>query len=148
MNNKTKYKTKQRDILIEYLESVPKTHITAGDVCEHFKRCGTSIGKAMVYRQLEGLVDEGVLQKYIIDTASPACFEYVGGNIHHSGEACFHCKCERCGKLIHLHCEELSAIGNHLMEHHGFRLNPLRTVFYGVCEDCAASEAEDREESK
>ena len=49
------------------------------------------------------------------------------------------CKCEKCGKLTHMHCEELEGIGEHLYEHHGFVLNPLRTVFYGVCEDCAAS---------
>ena len=41
------------------------------------------------------------------------------------------------GKHIHLHCEELAMIQGHLMEHHQFLLNPMRTVFYGVCEQCA-----------
>ena len=65
-----------------------------------------------------------------------ACFEYVGQDSHAPGEACFHLKCEKCGKLLHLHCEELDHIGGHLFEEHGFKLDPLRTVFYGVCEEC------------
>ena len=136
MNPKTKYKTKQRELLMDYLASAEGTHITAGDVCEHLRLQGAPVGQSTVYRQLEALVDEGVLQKYIIDAGSPACFEYVGKEVHRGAEPCFHCKCERCGKLMHLHCEELSALGQHLSEHHGFQLNPLRTVFYGLCSEC------------
>lgn len=142
MTGKPKYKTKQREVLLDYLESVPGTHITVGDVCSHLKAHGASVGQSTVYRQLEGLVDEGILQKYIIDANSPACFEYVGRNVHATAEPCFHCKCERCGTLIHLHCEELNGLAQHLQAHHGFRLNPLRTVFYGLCEACAREDAQ------
>ena len=82
------------------------------------------------------MVDEGLLNKYIMDAGSPACFEYIGEDTHGDGEVCFHCKCEKCGKLIHLHCEELEEIQSHLWEAHQFRLDPLRTVFYGICDDC------------
>ncbi len=133
------YKTKQREIMMEYLKARPGTQITAFEVCEHFKSNCQNIGQATVYRQLERLVDEGIVGKYIIDGTSPACFEYMGEDVHKDAEVCFHCKCEKCGKLIHMHCEELEGIGEHLYEHHGFVLNTLRTVFYGVCEDCAAS---------
>ena len=137
MNSRTKYRTKQRDTLVEYLRKTPGAHITAGDVCEYFKACGTPIGQSTVYRQLESLVDEGIVNKYIIDIGSPACFEYVGADAHGDpAEICFHCKCEKCGKLIHMHCDELKAIQSHLLEDHGFRLDPLRTVFYGLCEEC------------
>ena len=138
MSTRSNYKTKQKEILVEYLKSTPGVHITAGDVCEHFKSKGSSIGQATVYRQLERLVDEGILGKYIIDGITPACFEYIGHDSHADEKMCFHCKCEKCGKLIHMHCEELEGIGEHLYEHHGFTLNPMRTVFYGVCDDCAA----------
>jgi len=137
MNTKSKYRTRQRDILIEYLETVPGKHITVSDVCDYFRQIGSPIGQSTVYRQLESMVDEGLVNKYIIDGTSPACFEYVGQEIHADGEYCFHCKCEKCGRLIHLHCEELAMIQGHLMEHHQFLLNPMRTVFYGVCEQCA-----------
>ena len=140
MNARPKYKTKQRDRLISYLETVPGQHITAFDVCEAFRQDGAPIGQSTVYRQLESLVGEGVLNKYIIDEKSPACFEYVRSASHQGPGTCFHCKCEKCGRLIHLHCEELEEIRNHLLGEHGFRLDPRRTVFYGICEACQQAE--------
>ena len=136
MNTRSKYKTKQREILLSYLQSVPGVHITASDVCEYFKKQGASIGQSTVYRQLESLVDEGIINKYIIDGNSPACFEYVGMESHEEAETCFHCKCEKCGKLIHLHCDELDGMQIHLYNNHRFKLNPMRTIFYGLCEQC------------
>ncbi len=144
MNSRSKYRTKQREILLGYLETVPGVHITAGDVYEYFKSQGAAIGQSTIYRQLESLVDEGIINKYIIDANTPACFEYVGADSHEDAEVCFHCKCEKCGKLIHLHCEELEEIQSHLSQEHGFRLDPIRTVFYGLCEGCEASCPEDQ----
>lgn len=136
MNMRSKYKTKQREILLTYLESVPGVHITASDVCEYFKSQGAAIGQSTVYRQLENLVDEGIVTKYMIDSTNSACFEYVGENSHGNADTCYHCKCEKCGKLIHLHCDEMKLIQSHLDQEHKFRLDPIRTVFYGLCEDC------------
>ncbi len=136
MNPRPKYKTKQREVILDYLRTVPGVHLTASEVFEHFSGSATPIGQATVYRQLDSLVEEGMLNKYIIDEKSPACFEYVGSSVHEPGAFCFHCKCESCGKLIHLHCEELEGIKAHLASHHGFSLDPMRTVFYGLCENC------------
>ena len=33
-------------------------------------------------------------------------------------------------------CCQLAQIAGHMMEHHHFAIDPLRTVFYGTCEDC------------
>ncbi len=136
MKSRSKYKTKQRDILLDYLETMPGTHVTAGDVCDYFKCRGASIGQSTIYRHLENLVDEGILNKYTIDGSTPACFEYVNPSSHKEDEVCFHCKCVKCGKLIHLRCEELEAIQSHLYEEHRFRMDPMRTVFYGLCDQC------------
>ena len=137
MDAKPKYRTKQREILLEYLRRIPGVHITVKDACEYFEEQGTAIGQTTVYRQLERMVDEGLVNKYIIDGVGSACFEYVADEEPCDKEACFHCKCEKCGKLIHLHCEELAEIQTHLLEEHSFRMDPLRTVFYGICEECS-----------
>lgn len=136
MTQKAKYRTKQQKLLLEYLQTMPGMHITANDVCSYFEEKGAGISKATIYRQLEGFVDEGIINKYIIDGNSPACFEYVGTHTHEDADICFHCKCEKCGKLIHLHCDELEEIQVHLYEEHRFKMNPMRTVFYGLCEQC------------
>ena len=147
MNSKSKYNTRQREVLLDYLETMPGTHITVNDVCEYCKNQGKPIGQSTVYRQLERMVDEGLVNKYIIDANSPACFEYVPEQEQVDLEMCFHCKCERCGKLIHLRCEELAGIAAHLQAQHRFLLDPKRTVFYGICEECAAEEEQDAPEA-
>ena len=135
MNTKTSYKTKQKEILVNYLASKKGTHFTAGEICDYMKSQGETIGQSTVYRRLESLVDEGILNKYTVDGTSPACFEYVGEESH-GEEVCYHCKCEKCGKLIHLHCEEMKEIQEHLLKGHQFMMDPKRTVFYGLCEQC------------
>lgn len=137
MPPKNQYQTKQRKELLAYLEKTAGQHFTANDVCDFFKSQGNPIGAATVYRHLEHMVDEGLLHKYIIDTNSPACFEYITEQPDAADIVCFfHCKCEKCGKLIHLHCDVLEDVQEHLLHHHGFQINPLRTVLYGICEEC------------
>ena len=133
------YRTRQREEIADYLASIPGQHVTAGDICAHFRAQGRAVGTATVYRQLERMVDQGLVNKYFIDETASACFAYLGPDAH-CKDACYHCKCEKCGQLIHMTCEELDHIASQLMADHGFRLNPLRTVFYGVCESCAAKE--------
>ena len=130
------YRTKQRSEIADYLASIPGEHVTAGDICAHFRAQGRAVGTATVYRQLERMVSEGTVSKYIIDESTGACFAYIGSDAH-CADSCYHCKCERCGRLIHMECAELNHIAAHLKADHGFRLNPMRTVFYGVCADCA-----------
>lgn len=136
MDNKSTYKTRQRETILEFLRCSSGSHVTVNDVCVHCKDNGIIIGQTTVYRQLEKMVDEGIVNKYIIDVGSPACFEYIGDAERPENGPCFHCKCEKCGKLIHLHCSDLMAIQKHLLDEHQFMLNPRRTVFYGICEDC------------
>ena len=137
MGDKGQYKTRQREEVLSYLRSAAGQHVTANDLCSYFKLQGRPMGTATVYRQLEQLVDEGLVNKYTLDASGPACFEFMDKESHSEGETCFHCRCVKCGRLIHLHCEELAEIQEHLLAEHNFRMDPLRTVFYGVCEECA-----------
>ncbi len=136
MSSRSKYKTKQRERLLHYFQSIPGIHITAGDLFNYFKEQDHPIGQSTIYRQLESLVDDGIINKYIIDGNSPACFEYTGTEEPEYSSVLFHCKCEKCGKLYHLQCDELEKINEHLYSVHQFHLDPTRTVFYGLCENC------------
>ncbi|MCD8376784.1 MAG: transcriptional repressor [Oscillospiraceae bacterium] len=136
MNGKSSYVTRQQKDIRGYLETIPGVHVTAQEICEHFRAAGVAVGQTTVYRQLEKMVGSGLVNKYIVDANSPACFAYVGSQAHGGQEMCFHCKCEKCGALIHLHCRELAGIHAHLLDEHQFALNSMRTVFYGVCQQC------------
>lgn len=161
MNNKTQYNTKQHEEILEYLKSIRGEHVTAAEVYKHLAgqeheadqdnieedkaaacdRAGSKkkIGQATVYRQLDRLVEEGLVDKYIIDQNSPACFEYIGTGECGKG-LCVHGKCLKCGRLFHLHCDEIKTLEEHLREHHGFTPDFHHTVIYGLCEECRAEE--------
>lgn len=136
LNKKSQYNTRQLGELMDYLESVKGVHVTVGDICAHFRSIGKNIGTATVYRHLERMVDDGLIEKYTFDNSGSACFEYVGSGGHCESGSCFHCKCKKCGRLIHLDCDELAEIQRHLLDRHGFELDSYRTVFYGICEEC------------
>ena len=137
---KVQYRTKQMTELLTFLESVQGRHVTVNEICDALAQMGIAIGTTTVYRHLERMVEDGTVAKYVVDGTSSACFEYMGGHTQKDQEPCYHCKCEKCGKLIHLHCEEVEKLRRHMMEDHGFEVNPLRTVFYGICEECRKKE--------
>ncbi len=62
MKSQSPYNARQRKILLDYFVTVPGVHVTAGDICEYLRFHNFPIGRATVYRQLEKLVDEGVIK--------------------------------------------------------------------------------------
>lgn len=134
------YQTKQKKEILSYLQTISGEHFTAADVCNHFREEGKNIGTTTVYRQLDRLVEEGLVNKYFIDETSGACFEFIDREHQCHKHQCYHCKCEKCGALIHMDCHEIEALQNHIREHHGFTIDPNRTVFYGICAACKARE--------
>ena len=139
---KTAYKTKQQELLFSYLREMQGKHFTAEDVRTHFEEKKISIGIATIYRQLEKLVSEGKIQKYFIDDHSAACFEYPG-EADKNEDTQFHLKCEKCGQLFHLDCDDMKALCGHIKNEHGFALDPYRTVLYGLCDSCQNAEADE-----
>lgn len=133
---KAPYKTKQMTELLVFLKSKKGRHVTVNEICDYFKEKGISVGTTTIYRHLEKMVNEGTVAKYVVDGTSSACFEYVGEGNSDKDMVSYHCKCEKCGRLIHLQCDEVENLRNHMIEHHDFQMDPLRTVFYGICSKC------------
>ncbi|WPB39467.1 Peroxide-responsive repressor PerR [[Clostridium] scindens] len=140
MAKKTQYWTRQRIELLSYLKSVQGRHIAIKDIEEYFKRNGIAIGTTTIYRHLERMVTNGLVAKYSIGGTGSACFEYIGERENYSQAFYYHCKCEKCGKLIHLQCREIANLSQHMLEQHGFKVNYLHTVFYGICDACRSDE--------
>lgn len=133
MNSKKIYQTSQKELVLSYLKRSKSKHITAKSLYDELQKDNEKIGLTTVYRHLESLTKEGILLKSIVDENTPACFEYTG---HSLKEECYHLKCINCGKLIHLHCDEVNKLEEHIFDEHGFKINPNRIVFFGECEEC------------
>ncbi|NLJ70556.1 MAG: transcriptional repressor [Clostridiaceae bacterium] len=130
------YNTQQKTELISYLEAMKGKHVTVNQIINYFSEIGVKIGVATIYRQLNKLVDSGHVKKYFIDEISGSCFEFVGENHEVTISDYFHLKCEICDQLIHFECKEVRELQNHVKSEHGFIIDPVKTVFYGICKNC------------
>lgn len=137
MSARTSYKTKHRDQILAVLQENEGKHMTAGQLIDRLKERGVSIGTATVYRQLDRLVEEGAVNKYIVDAATGACYEFKG---EHGAECGYvHGKCEKCGKVVHLGRKMVEPLMRSISEAERsgeFELDYSRTLFYGICRDC------------
>ena len=142
MPRKTGYQTKQKSQILAYFAAHSGDHITAAALLHALNQQGASIGAATVYRQLEKLEAEGLVRRYALDDRGSACWQYTGGENtvcrHH-----FHLKCTECGTLFHLDCGHLHEIADHVATEHGFQIDPARTVFYGICDQCRNKQSND-----
>ncbi len=136
MPAKSTYHTRQREDLLSFLRERRGRHFTIAQLKAHFDTSDTPLGTATLYRHMDKLALEGLVRRYQLDSGDSACYEYVGQEPAIDCASHFHCKCEKCGRLIHMDCEELKAIKEHLLEHHGFQWNAGKTVFYGICDQC------------
>lgn len=135
------YKTRQRELIWEYLCMSGDRHVSAEDIVEHLRRQGTAVGKATVYRALDRLVSEGKLRRFYLQEGMGACYQLIppdGGCQEH-----FHLKCLGCGALIHMQCELLEGIQAHIRREHRFQVDQSQTVFYGLCEHCLEKQEEE-----
>ena len=134
MENVFKYKTKQRANILEYLKENTGKHVTADEIINYFKKTENPIGKSTVYRCIDSLVEENIIRKYISEEGKSACFQYIENQ-----EECtkhYHMKCVKCGKLIHLDCNEIAIIQNHILQKHNFKIDVCKTILYGTCKEC------------
>lgn len=133
------YRTKQRDFLLDFAKSTVGKHFTVEDVKAYCESKNICMGTATIYRSLEKMIQDHIINRYYLDEKTGACFEYVGEEDGSTSNH-FHLKCESCGKLIHLECHDLEIIKNHLLKNHGFYLDSFKTIFYGICKECQNNE--------
>lgn len=127
------YNTKQRELILGFLTEKAQKHVSVDEIIEYLSSQQASVSKSTIYRQLDKLVSEGIIRRFFLEEGMGACYQYAGG------EGCrthYHFKCTGCGELLHVECEELDRLEEHVLSDHGFQLEAAKTVLYGVCEKC------------
>lgn len=138
------YNTKQGDLILRLIRENGGRHLTAEDIVRRLADSGCAVGKSTVYRHLERLTREGTVRRFVLHDGESACYQFAG-------DCCcnhYHLKCSRCGRLLHVECEYLDKVSEHIYEHHGFTLSEENTVLYGLCADCAGKEKPDEQQSQ
>jgi len=126
------YHTNSRAKIMEYLQDNKDRAVTAAAIDEHLKAEGSITNVTTIYRNLDKLEKEGHVIKYASKTGTS--FQYVESE--HRCDEHLHLKCVNCGKVIHLDCEFMDEISEHVRKDHGFEIQCRNSVIYGICEDC------------
>lgn len=130
-NNRT---TKQKVLILKFIESRQNQHVRAEDILEGLAASGESVSKATVYRFLKSLEEEGSIRKYTLSDKTPACYQYVGN--HPECHEHYHLMCSQCGEVMHVDSPKLKSFMQDMLEDQGFSVDAGKTVFYGMCKTC------------
>ena len=129
-----KYHTRNKAKIIKCLQDHSDRHLTIEQIKELLH---DQVPLASIYRNIDDLIDEGVVRKYVIDRNNSACYQYIGNGNEHNH---FHLLCSKCGKLIHLECHEVDHLISHIKEEHGFQVDISKVTLYGICPECSKGE--------
>ena len=133
MASPRQYKTKQKECILECIRMHQGSFITIKDIISALEKRHEKVGTATIYRNLDRLEEEGIITRCAIEGLDGVCYRYLPDtpeNIY------FFLKCEHCGDLSPIDCGELQHLYEHVIEHHHVRINPSKTVLYGLCEKC------------
>ena len=133
MSNST-YNTKQKRSILQLLEDNKHRQFSCDGITEALKERGTPVGKTTVYRYLDSLVKSGQVRKYTDADSKIASYQYIDGQLNCQEH--MHLRCVQCGELVHLGCDFMSEVGEHILKHHNFKVDNSKTVILGICENC------------
>lgn len=133
-DDKQNRNTKQKALILEYLQSRQDTHVRAEDIIHDLNEGKEQVGKTTVYRVLKSLEIEGKIRKYTLSEKSPACYQFSDG--HPECRRHYHLMCSGCGKLIHFESNAMRQLAEEMLKREDFAVDESKTVFYGLCGDC------------
>ena len=78
--------------------------------------------------------EKDLIEDEIDDSKKSAAYQLLDKDMNCHGH--MHLKCSSCGTIMHLGCEFMSNVGQHILEHHSFKIDNSRTIIYGLCGAC------------
>ena len=125
------YKTKQKELILDLLKSKKKEFT----VKEIYDELNQEVGLTTIYRLVDNLIVEGRINKSISN----------GNNYYQYLEDCdcsnhFYLKCDKCGSLVHVDCDCIIKLSNHIFKEHNFVPNKEKIIINGLCSNCIRGE--------
>lgn len=125
---KNSYKTKQKDLIVNWIKS-KNNSFTINDIYDGLNK---EVGLTTIYRLIDKLVKEGKVNKNINELNKPT-YQYLSDCTCHNH---FYLKCDNCGKLIHIDCECITELSEHILKIHKFIPNNKNIIINGICNKC------------
>lgn len=128
------YKTKPRNIIIEYLKENADTRFTAKDIVNELNKGSEKVDRSTIYRNLERLCIEGTIVKYKESGVNATCYQY--SEEHGACHSHIHAECEKCGRIFHLDNSIFDDAEKRMKSEYGIDIDYGKTVIIGLCEKC------------
>lgn len=129
--NKPIRTTKQRTAILAALESA-EDFMTAQQLHDLLKADGESVGLATVYRNMQPLVDAGLVDVIITDTGEAIYRQCNTADHHH------HLVCRVCGKTVEFLAPKLETWAHEVADSNGFTSIQHTMEIFGLCPDHGA----------
>lgn len=127
----TKYLTRQRKRLLEYLSEHTDEQVTARQISDAL--AADKISVSAVYRNLSDMEESGLLKRSVREGTREVFYQYIAAD---ECKDSLHLSCRVCGKSTHLGDAAAQQLLHSTLESTGFQIDKSETVFYGVCADC------------
>ena len=128
---RSKYKTNNKLNIMNYINKYSGS-FSAQELYNEMIKCGENIGLTTIYRYLDELVSKNKLVK-TYNEKNVSVYQLL---VECNHENHFYLKCEVCEKIIHVDCECIETLSNHLMKHHNFLIDKNNLFISGLCNDC------------
>ncbi|UCC29705.1 MAG: transcriptional repressor [Phycisphaerales bacterium] len=123
----TQRNTRQREVVLEELRRLG-THPTAAELYEIARARLPKISLGTVYRNLELLAENGIIQKLKISGAEA---RFDGDPQRH-----YHVCCVRCGRVDDVHDLPRNFVRRRAKQLSGYDILGFRLEFNGICPEC------------
>ena len=119
--------SKLRNLILSTLQE-HKHHPTADQIYNIVKEKDPNISLATVYRNLNQLAENGIIQK-VDHLDSQAHFDHTLGEHYHF-------ICSECSCIIDIDCNIVSNLNQHLLDEENLLIESTDISFHGLCPKC------------
>jgi Fur family transcriptional regulator, ferric uptake regulator len=120
--------TRHQQGLLDYLKQSSGTLVSAQDLYLALRGLGQGMGLATVYRSLDVLKREGLIQVRLLPSG-----ESVYSMMQHDRH---HLTCLQCGVIVPIDACPVHHLEEQLSVSHRFKINYHLLEFFGLCEGC------------
>jgi len=138
VTNKAIRETKQRNAILGFLRNT-RSHPTADQIYETVRKSIPNISKGTVYRNLQVLIDNGIVSALDI-RGTLSRYEI-------KQEAHYHFRCEACGRVYDVDEPVDTGLDGRISRRTGFFVSGHQTEFRGRCADCHRPSLNNQKES-
>lgn len=121
------HRTRSQERILTLLKAVNQA-VSAQDIYSELRKTGQTIGLATVYRSLEALKLEGVVQARTLPTGE-SLYTSTHDDRHHL-------TCLRCGSSIPIHECPVHDLEEQLHRSYQFKIHYHMLEFFGLCTQC------------